>query len=194
MPTRPRENQRARTRKDLLRAAAELLGEGLRPSLSDVAERAQVSRATAYRYFPSIEALCIEALIDATVPSPESLFAADASVDPEERVDRAEGALHEVVYANEVGLRATLAHALAPRQDGAPARQNRRLPLIEAALEPLREELPEAAYERLCHALCLVFGVESMIVCRDVLGIDAQAARELKSWVVRALVRAAREG
>ena len=54
-------------------------------------------------------------------------------------------------------------------------------------------KLGDAVYERLCHALALMFGAESMIVCRDVLGIDAEAAREVKSWAVRALVREALE-
>jgi hypothetical protein len=47
-----RENQRRRTRKDLLQAAARLMKEGRTPSLDEVAETALVSRATAYRYFP----------------------------------------------------------------------------------------------------------------------------------------------
>ncbi|HET6470955.1 MAG TPA: TetR family transcriptional regulator, partial [Pseudomonadales bacterium] len=52
-----RHNQRRRTRKDLLTAAATLMRSGAKPSLEAVAEAAMVSRATAYRYFPSIEAL-----------------------------------------------------------------------------------------------------------------------------------------
>ncbi|MFN3628321.1 MAG: TetR family transcriptional regulator, partial [Parvibaculum sp.] len=47
-----RANQKRRTRKDLLQAAARLLKEGRNPSLEEIAEEALVSRATAYRYFP----------------------------------------------------------------------------------------------------------------------------------------------
>ncbi|HEY5895272.1 MAG TPA: hypothetical protein VIT91_18780 [Chthoniobacterales bacterium] len=42
-----------------------------------------------------------------------------------------------------------------------------------------------------CAALALIFGPESMIVCRDVLRIDEKMARKVKSWAVRALVRVA---
>ena len=56
-PNRGRRNQRLRTRKDLLLAAAGLLKEGRTPTMDDVAQHALVSRATAYRYFPSIDAL-----------------------------------------------------------------------------------------------------------------------------------------
>jgi hypothetical protein len=37
----------------------------------------------------------------------------------------------------------------------------------------------------------VVVGSESMIVFRDVLQVDEQTARRVKSWAVRALVRAA---
>ncbi|RYF89895.1 MAG: TetR/AcrR family transcriptional regulator, partial [Caulobacteraceae bacterium] len=55
MPDSPanigRSNQRRRTRKDLLEAAARLMKRGAKPSLEEIAEEAMVSRATAYRYF-----------------------------------------------------------------------------------------------------------------------------------------------
>ncbi|MGE0723371.1 MAG: helix-turn-helix domain-containing protein, partial [Alphaproteobacteria bacterium] len=71
----PRWRQRRRTRKDLLQAAARLARRGERPSLDQVAVEAMVSRATAYRYFPNVEALLIEASLDVAVPGPEVVFA-----------------------------------------------------------------------------------------------------------------------
>ena len=52
--------------------------------MEEVAEEALVSRATAYRYFPSMEALLVEAPLDIAVPDPEQMFADDSSVDPAE--------------------------------------------------------------------------------------------------------------
>ena len=57
--TAGRPNQRRRTRKDLLDAATRLMRQGRKPSLEEVAEEALVSRATAYRYFASIDALLV---------------------------------------------------------------------------------------------------------------------------------------
>jgi len=82
-----RPNQRQRTRKDLLDAAVRLSRAGGRPSLEEVAEAAMVSRATAYRYFPSIEALLVEAALDVAMPD-ETFFANDASADAAARVLR----------------------------------------------------------------------------------------------------------
>ena len=70
-----RANQRRRTRKDLLQAAARLIKEGRPPTLEEVAEAALVSRATAYRYFPNIDALLAEATLDMAATNPLSLLA-----------------------------------------------------------------------------------------------------------------------
>lgn len=192
-----RTNQRRRTRKDLLAAAERLLREGRRPTMEEVAEEAMVSRATAYRYFPNIEALLVEAPLDIAVPDAEGLFAEDPSADPVSRLDRAEAALHRMVYQNVAPLRLMLAHILLQRAEDdlsdSPARQNRRTPLIEAALAPVRHKLDDAGYRRLCAALALVFGTEAMVVFEDVLQLDEKAARAVKSWMIRALVQAALE-
>ena len=193
---KPRTNQHLRTRKDLLLAAARLLKAGRRPTMDEVAEAALVSRATAYRYFPTLESLLIEAPLDGAVPDATTLFASDSSSDPEERLDRAESALHEMTYQNEAQLRLMLANLLLAgrSQEGRnaePARQNRRTLLIEEALAPARKRFSNAAYANLRAALTLVFGTEAMVVFRDVLPISERRARQVKSWAIRALVRAA---
>ena len=194
-----RANQRDRTRKDLLSAAARLLKEGASPSMEDLAAAAMVSRATAYRYFPNLDALLAEAPLEGETPSPGALFAEDRSTDPELRIDKAEAALHDVVYRNEARLRRVLAYSLSRGAESEathaiPVRQNRRTPLIAAALAPAKGRFSKAAYHKLCAALALFFGPESMVVFRDVLRLDDAEARKVKSWAVRALVRAALRG
>ena len=196
--TSKRINQSLRTRKDLLAATARLLKQGRKPSMEEIAEEALVSRATAYRYFPNVEALLAEAPVDSVVPVPEDLFADDDSVDPLDRVTRAEEAMHESVYKNEASLRLMLASTLArgggmEEPSEIPVRQNRRTPLIRAALDPVRDRLNDDTYEKLCAALALIFGTEAMVVFRDVLHLDEANARQVKHWAVRALVRTAME-
>lgn len=192
-----RANQRYRTRKDLIAAAEQLMKNGHKPSLEDIAAAARVSRATAYRYFPNVETLLIEAPLDSAAPDIEALFAKDASIDPEARIDKAEAAMHRMAFDNEAGIRlmlaATLTRAAEGRDATVPLRQNRRGPLIDAALAPARARFRKAAYARLRAALALIFGSESMIVFRDVLRLDEKEARQVKSWAVKALVRAALE-
>lgn len=190
-----RANQRYRTRKDLVAAASRLIKDGRKPTLDEVAEAALVSRATAYRYFPNIEALLVEASVDTATPDSAALFAGETSNDPEARIDRAEAAMHRMTFDNEPAIRLLLAASLARAdEDGSvPLRQNRRTPLIEAALAPAKGRFKKASYERLKAALALIFGSESMIVFKDVLRLDENVARAVKSWAARALVRAALE-
>jgi len=193
---KPRNNQHLRTRKDLLLAAARLLKDGRKPTMDEVAEAALVSRATAYRYFPSVESLLVEAPLDGATPDPEMLFATETSSEPEERLDRAEAALHQMIYQNEPQLRMMLANSLVDRvaeslPGAVPPRQNRRTPLIEAALAPARQRFSKASYDNLRAALTLIFGTEAMVVFRDVLPLSERKARHVKSWAIRALVRAA---
>lgn len=190
-----RANQRLRTRKDLLQAAARLLKEGRRPSIDEVAEAALVSRATAYRYFPNVEDLLVEAAVDVEFPDPETLFAG-AARGAVERLHRADAALEAMIEANEAALRTVISHAtrLAHAGDGRTSvRQNRRTPLIEAAVEPERAHIDPAAYDNLVKALALVLGTESMLVFKDVLGTDAKTARRVRRWAIEALVAAARK-
>jgi AcrR family transcriptional regulator len=192
-----RPNQRRRTRKDLLQAAARLTREGRRPSLEEVAEAALVSRATAYRYFPSLDALLLEAALDIAIPEAEDLFRGDATDDPVPRLERVDTALHDMILAHEAQLRVMLARSLERALEGGgggglPARQNRRTPLIEAALEPVRDGFEPVALEVLVKALALVIGPEGVVVCKDVLRLEDADARAVKRWAIRALVEAAR--
>jgi AcrR family transcriptional regulator len=192
-----RPNQKKRTRKHLLEAASRLMSEGRgNPSLEEVAEAALVSRATAYRYFPTVDALLLEASLDIAMPDPEELFRDTASADPVARLERADTAMHDVIIANEAALRRMLIHALqrrvAENGDGElPARQNRRTPLIDAALAPARKDFKPVALQMLRRALALVIGTEAMLVCKDVLQLDDAETRKVKRWAIRALVQAA---
>jgi AcrR family transcriptional regulator len=197
-PENGRPNQRSRTRKDLLRAASRLMSQGRSPSLDEVAAEALVSRATAYRYFPNVEALLVEASLDIATPDAAELFGPDASGDPVARLERLDAAMDDMIRSNEPALRTMLVHSLQQRLaggDGAkvPARQNRRTPLIEAALAPARRQFKPGSLAMLERALALVIGTEAMLVCKDVLELDDDEARRLKRWAIRALVLAARK-
>lgn len=189
-----RAKQRLRTRKDLLVAAAALLKTGRTPTMDEIADAALVSRATAYRHFPSLEALLIEAPLQGEAPDPAALFAEETSADAEARVERALLALHRMTWRNAAQLKLMLSSHLATPSDAGARRQNLRTGLIEAALAPVRTELSPAAYRRLCRALALLFGTEAMVVCSDVLGTGERTAREVTVWAARVMVREALAG
>ena len=194
--TAGRPNQRRRTRKDLLDAASRLMKQGRKPSLEEVAEAALVSRATAYRYFPSIDALMVEATLDVAAPGADDVFKG-APADPTARVERLDAAFEAMMSANETGLRMMLAQSLqrSLTEEGGklPKRQNRRSPLIEAALEPYRKQFTSADLQLLARALALIIGTEGMVVFKDVLQVSDAEARKVRRWAIRALVEAAKK-
>jgi AcrR family transcriptional regulator len=172
--------------------------QGRAPTLEEVAEAALVSRATAYRYFPSIEALLVEAAVDIAVPQPGEIFRDELSRDPVARLQRLDTALHDMILANEPLLRTMLAHTIqedfqADESGKPPRRQNRRTPLIEAALEPARDQFRPGALKVLTRALALIMGPEATIVVKDVLQLNDADARKVKRWAIRAFVEAARK-
>ena len=193
-----RPQQKQRTRKALLEAAAQLTRQGRRPTLEEIAEQALVSRATAYRYFPNVEALYLEASIDIETPATEDALRGAPADDVVARLEHVDHALHTMIAANEASLRMMLAQSLQRSARGEidaqmPVRQNRRTPLIDAALEPARKEFKPAALANLRRALALVIGTEAMVVFKDVLQVDDSEARRVKRWAIRALVAAARK-
>lgn len=192
-----RANQKRRTRKALLEAAAKLMRDGKTPSLDDVAEEALVSRATAYRYFSSVEPLLVEAALDVVIPDAGVLFDDDSTKDPIARLERVDRALDESIASNEAALRTVIAFS-AQRPNGGdgdiPPRQNRRTPLIEEALKPARADMSARDYDYLCKALALVMGGESMIVFKDVLQISDTEARRIKKRMIRTLVESTLKG
>jgi AcrR family transcriptional regulator len=189
-----RANQKLRTRKDLLEAAAALMKDGRTPTFDEVAERALVSRATAYRYFPGLDALLLEAALDVDVPTPDQVFGGDSSGKAAARLEKVDEALSAMMLANEAGLRVLLAQSLQRSPDGeTPVRQNRRGALIAAALEPVKGRFDPERYELLTKALAALMGIEALVAFKDVQGLSDQEAARVRRWAMRALLTAARK-
>ena len=187
-----RAGQKNRTRRALLDAAAALMAEGTEPAIEAVAERAGVSRATAYRYFASAEALALEATLDSSLDvevSPDGW-----PDDPAERTARVQRRLHAHAREHEAQLRLFLASALRLQVESggeAEVRMGRRLPMLEAALAPVRDALGPEAYDRLVCALVPLLGIDALVALRDICGLPYEEADDVMGWAVRTLVAAA---
>jgi AcrR family transcriptional regulator len=188
-----RANQKRRTRQALIDAALALRDEGRDPTLAEVAERALVSRATAYRYFPSVEALVSETVTDRGMQPLERFWR--PGDDPAEGIGRAAHALNSLLAADEAGLhvmeRSFMTVWLEAAAREAPLRPGRRMQYIEPIVDSLADALTPAARTRLKHALAIVLGTEAMIAVRDVGRADAAGAVAATTWAARALVRQA---
>jgi AcrR family transcriptional regulator len=183
-------------RKTMLGVAMGLMKEGIIPSISDVAEAAQVSRATAYRYFPTQSALIQAAVAEALGPI---LQWSSESVEAGQRVAELISFGYPRIDYFETTLRAALRLALdqwARRQAGklgteTPLVRGNRIGLLNSAVAPLRRSLSRSRVERLVQALSLVFGTEAFVVLKDIWGLDLKQAQEVALWTCQALVQTA---
>jgi AcrR family transcriptional regulator len=192
-----RVRQKRRTKALLLRAAAELIGRGEVPTVTSVADEADVSRRTAYRYFPSQEQLLAEASLESLRPEVEAIIeSARREQDAAEALRRVVGGIQKLAVKHEALLRSILRLSLDRKLgEGVPVRGRRRLDWIESALETVKPRLSARAYERLVSALTLTLGVEALVILHDIRGLDSKQSIEICQWAAGALLEAAlREG
>ena len=199
VPSDPRANQRERTRSAIMDGARKLLREGKIPSVADAAEVARVSRATAYRYFPTQSALIQEA-VHTGLPNtwePDRRHADLMAF--ADRVERAVAEMLTLTHDNEAILRGVLLLSLqqwATIQAGDKieeelvTRGRGRIPAIQAALAPYRDTLTPAALRRLTIGLSLIVGAESLVVLRDIWDLEETEAKEVARWIARTLAQA----
>lgn len=188
-----RANQRRRTQRALIEAALALSEGGRRPSFQEVAERAMVSRATAYRYYSSVEDLITDAMFDRAVPPVETVFRPGHD-DPAEAAGRAARTVNKLLLADEMGLHAVERSFMSAWLDNAPdARPARRMQYIAPIVDSLKGELTPAARRRLAHALAMLMGTEASLALRDVAGASVDEALSASAWAAQALVRQALE-
>ena len=191
-----RMNQKRRTRAAIRAAAAELIQRGETPTMVEIAEAALVSKSTAYRYFPSQEALIAEIMLDRAIALDlESVYA--AAKNPGTATERLEAVVradHKLVVKHEQAFRTAIGVMLASQTDQSarlPRRPGNRLRYLAEALAPLADQLGSERLERLVMALALCVGIESIAVMEDICGLLPAEAEEVKLWAAGALLQAA---
>ncbi len=112
------------------------MAEGPTPSVSEVADAADVSRRTAYRYFPTQDQLLVEASLEVLRPEVEAALAAalpatagptDDVAQAEARLDAAVTVMHRLALENEPLLRTMIRLTAGRASDARPVRGYRRV-------------------------------------------------------------------
>jgi len=186
-----RTRQKSRTRTAMLAAVRELLAEGTSPTVEQAADRAGISRTTAYRYFTNQRELIL-----ACYPETEatSLLGADAPSDPRERLEIVTEQIGQQLIGHEAQLRAMLRMSLeanAAEHGPLPLRRGRAIGWIEDALSPLRSRMRKADLRRLALAIRATLGVEPLVWLTDIGGLSRRAAVDLMRASARTLLAAA---
>lgn len=188
--SRERRAQKARTREAILAAARALIAEGTEVTVTAAARRANVSKATAYRYFSDPKVLAAEAGLAVEVAPFESVVA--NARDTRERVLAVSRYVFDLSHAHEAAFRQFLARNLDAwlSEGGAPRERRgaRRVAMFEAALEDVRERLSRQDFEQLVLALTAATGTEAMIALLDVARTDPDRARRTVEVIAEALL------
>jgi len=169
---------------------------GRRPTVAEVADAAEVSRRTAYRYFPTQPKILIEAALEGLRPPMDAAIAAGpreaGAASLERRVDRLVAEMQRMAAEHEHLLRSMIQlTVLEPPSGALPRRGIRRVEWIESALRPAAYSLPRSAYERLVSALAVCAGIESLVVLRDIRGLSNAQAVRISRWMARAVLQQA---
>jgi AcrR family transcriptional regulator len=194
-----RTRQKSRTRQALVEATRALLAAGLTPRVDDAAERAGISRTTAYRYFPNQRSLLLAAQPEL---QPRTLLEPDAPAELRARLDAFMAAFTRYNLEWQPQLRAALRLSLDPaagRGERPMLRRGRAIGWIEDALAPLRHTHPDLDLTALAVAIRSATGIETLIWLLDIAGqTPAQAAetvrRNAHALVDAALAEAGRPG
>jgi AcrR family transcriptional regulator len=198
----PRANQKARTREAIVEAAQQLYRQGGRPTIAQAAEQARVSRATAYRYFPTQEALMVEVTgVTPRVVEVEKLLGSLSTEDVERRLLLLLDTFGQIVLAEEAEFRTALlvyldtwlrSHRNGGNNNAPAVREGRRMRWLDKVLEPL-DDVPGEQKRRLRAALALTMGMDSIVIMKDVCRLEDHEALAVLRWVATVLVRAGLE-
>ena len=184
-----RVNQKARTRTAIVQAVRDLAREGAEITMPSVAKAALVSEATAYRYFPDLVSLLLEADGGEWQDPAEALGPVAHSDDPVERVGYATEVLLSGILARQSAVRAMIA-ATVTRPDIAASRPGHRFALIDYALAPLAGADPRALNE-LRQGLAVVMSAEALFILTDLYGLSPRDAIASAVSTARSLTAAA---
>jgi AcrR family transcriptional regulator len=162
------------------------------PSVAEVAVRTGVSRATAYRYFPSRSKLVTAVIGEGLAPVRNTrTLATDGPLALRELFEKTFPLFKE----NERHMRAALQLALeheglerAGLLEEEVFRRGHRRDILARAARPMRETLGAGGFDRLLKALSVVYGIEIYVVLKDIWGASDREVESIARWMLEALV------
>ncbi len=182
----------------LMSSASALMQEnGRAPTIAEVAKRAGISRATAYRCFPSKGAM-LGAMVSQSL-GPMRTFASEHAQGKDRVLDLFNRSFPRL-SKHESTLRTAVQISL-EQQALAQAgllkekifRRGHRIHILHTALEPLKKELPEDIYYQLHKSLAVIYGIEIFIVLKDICNEKNKEVKNTLLWMADALIETALE-
>ena len=202
-PVMPLTQLKKRKYKVLIQHALRMFEEGAFPSVTELAIAADVSRATAYRYFPTQSALISTVVDEILKPiiawQPEQVSA-------EERVEELLKFAYPQMLNHEGALRAALLLSLQQWAEKRSQETNakpgfvvneklirgHRKQILSLVTEPLKEQLSPELREKVIHSLSLVYGSEVFMVFKDIWQMENDEVQSITQWMAKAILNQAK--
>ncbi|HDN2512474.1 TPA: TetR/AcrR family transcriptional regulator [Providencia rettgeri] len=188
---------RKRTYLLLVTTALDLFEKGAMPSVSELALEAGVSRATAYRYFPTQSDLITATVNESLGPI---LTWRPQSEKTEERIDELLAFAFPRMFEHEGALRAALQASLQQWAQGRSAPQEvknkqfergNRKDILTMVTAPMKSEYPQEIIDKVIKAFSVIYGSEIFLVLKDIWKMDNEQVIELAQWMAKAIINQA---
>ena len=180
-----RVNLKLQTRSLILKSARDILNRESKITLETVAEHAGISRATIYRYFSNIELLTTEALLHARFLRPEELRDQVQGKNLKETVHALQSHYNNMSRENELVFRRYLSATLIESiHSNKKLRGARRVEAMKLSLEPFENLMSRKDFDRLVNIATLLMGIDALLVCKDVCGLNNAETDELLEWAL----------
>lgn len=193
-PPGPEAGVRGQTYRLLLAQAMKLAEDGRLVSVAEVASAAGVSRATAYRYFPSRSHL-ISAIIGESL-GPVRRFESrktDGRARVQELFTKTFPRFRQFEPHMRAALQLSLEHWALERSGHIgeePYRRGHRVAILQRVAAPLKLGMRDGEFRRLLRGLSMIFGIEPYVVLKDIWGCSDREVQATARWMADALIDA----
>lgn len=185
-----------RTYNHLINVALDALDKGCELTITELADKSGISRATAYRYFSTQSAL-ISAVVESSL-GPIFDWKSDKE-NAEERISDFLSFAFPQMLKHEGSLRAALRISLqqwaAERSSLLPKTEKlirgNRKEILTTILFPLKDKLPEELYNNVVYAISIIYGSEIFMVLKDIWKLDNNQIIPLAQWIAKAIINQA---
>ena len=185
-----RVNQKHKTRNRILNSAKTLMSKKRIITLEEVAFKANVSRATIYRYFPNINLLCSEASLDIHYLTPEALFEEVIDKPLDERVIFIQSYYNKLAQDHELIFRRYLSNVL---NESIVSRKKirgaRRVDAMTLVLDSFEKDMTKQTLNNLKNIASILMGIDALIVAKDVCGLSNKEADKTLKWGIEMIMK-----
>ncbi|MBT8238684.1 MAG: TetR/AcrR family transcriptional regulator [Croceitalea sp.] len=183
-------NQKIKTRTSILNAAKHLMSKSTSITMEEVAQKAKVSRATMYRYFPNLELLYTEASLDVHHLSPDLLMEKVAHMPLRERIFFIQSYYNKLAQDHELIFRRYLSAVLkASIISKKKIRGARRVAAMQLILDAYKKDFSSNNLKNLKNIASILMGMEPLIVAKDVCDLSNEEANETLHWGLEMILK-----